>query len=1132
MKIRSLLLFILALTPLTGNTAELWRLGATDRNWNDFAIAGDHQAFMRHFAAGVSLTVNQDNPAEAWPYIHPGPEDAWAGGRPQVFKINFSLEAIPESACRFTLALAATHPQSPPRIMISVNGHASDIMQLAAGSSDAALSNPEKGNAVSPSIVFPSAWLQLEHNQIEIANLAGSWMLYDSMVLEDGVSPVPEITRFEAESTLLFKEVDGAPRQAVRVRITNQGLAGEGTLSLAGTEEATQPVTVAHGDSSLMLLVPPFTKKEWRQIVLETGNTKQLVGFDASPERQWTLFVAPSAHTDIGYTDLQEKCMALHADNARSALDEIAKKPLFKWNLEVFAQYDWFKQQYPERVEELDRQIQNGKIGLTAFYLNMLTGLCSGSEMMHLLAPAQATARRLGVPVQMASMNDIPAATGTLPMFLRHAGVRYFAEALNEDRGPVFRHCDPEMNQSPFWWEAPDGSRVLTIFTRTYFQAMQIHMHENTVAMEEALPAFLKTFIRYDYPGDALFINGAYLDNWGMNPVYGKTADEWNRSWASPKIKLATAEEYFRYIEENFAQDLPVYKGTMGGFWEDGAASTAKETAQVRWSKNLVSALEKWEALAAIRGLEAEDGAKEDALWSNILYYDEHTWGSAVSISDPDNPQSTGQWARKASYSNKAYEESATAAKTRGLAAITRLAGLSGNSGTGVLTVVNSFSWDRDIPVSLPAGTFAEAIVLKDVKKGKKIVPQQTSAGGFYFVAEDVPALGWRSYEILTGSSDNAAPLLTVSEADPYSFVSRTFAFHINPQTGGLDRLTNLEAGDEWVDQTSGYHLNQFIHVEGGSQGIIYSNLETFTDFRMISPTQASVSLVENGPERAVLQITSTGGFSHVDTQLIVHKDGTLDFINTIHKTETLKKEGGYFAFPFNMNTPDRATAYMEAPYGVFAADQDYMPGACREWHAVQHFAAVDDGTRSAYIAAPDTPLFTVGDVNRGVWPNRLKGNRHILFAYVYNNYWHTNYKASQGGDLRCAFSLKLNHSAFDAADATRFGWARSLDMTPGVQNVILSESSPENAQTSMITLSDKSVILSELLPLPGGKRMLARFYNPSPVAARTTLKIRGVTKQKLYETDLFGENGKEIPAVMPFSVPPHGIKTLVLEAK
>lgn len=1128
----SFLAFGLLYSVPTAQAVELWRIGSLDADYGEFALAGGYQDFASTFSQGVAFTIGTSDPARDWPYIHPGPADAWSGNQSHSFKVLFTVDRLPETACRLMVALTSTHGGTPPSVAVTVNGHACDTAQLPRGGGDDALTNPKAGKPCRQSFLFPADWLVEGANQIEMISTSGSWMLYDAVKLEDGIPNTPGISRIEAVSTPMFKTVDGELRQAVRVRVENGGLAGPGALSLDGEVPVTQAVELRQGTANLMLLAPPFTKTERRTVTLEAGGKTVSTEFDAKPERQWTLYVAPSAHTDIGYTDLQEKCMALHVDNAMAGLDAASSDPNFRWNLEVFAQYDWFAELKPEHMTELDRQIQSGQAGLTALYLNMLTGLCSGAEMMRLLAPAQACGRRLGTPVLMASLNDVPTSVGTLPMFLRHAGVRYFAEAINQDRGPVFLHCDPEMNQSPFWWEAPDGSRVLAIFTRTYFQVWQIKLHESMAAVEDTLPGFLDLFVREDYPGDAIFINGAFLDNCAMTPNYAKVAAEWNQTWDYPKFVLSTPEAYFRHIEEKFGNELPVYRGDMGTFWEDGAASSAAETAMVRWAKNLVATAEKWEALAALRGAGAAAPGGFSDTWKDILYYDEHTWGSAVSISDPNNPQSTGQWARKAAYASKS-REGATAARDKGLAALRRLSAAPEPGSGNAVAVSNPLSWSRDIPVTLSMGTAEGTPVVLDKESGTPVPAQKTMAGSLFFVAKNVPAMGWRVYEIVPGEKNPAPALLTVSAGDPYTFATDRFSFHVNEKTGGLDRLTDLETGREWVDAASGYHMNQFLHVSGGNgTAMIHPGHARATDLQVSTHESASVTLAENGPARAVLRIERTGGASPVDTNLVIHADSTLDFINVIHKVETLEKEGGYFAFPFGMNTPDSATAYMELPYGVIAADQEQMPGACREWYTVNTFAAVGNGAQSAIVAAPDTPLFTVGDVNRGLWPNRNRGNRHTLFAYVYNNYWHTNYKASQGGDLRCAFSVNLAEAPFDPVSATRFGWARTLDLTPDAENAVPDAGNSGAATQSLITLDEGPVLVSELLSLDGGKKVLVRLYNPGFSPVSTGLALPGVTLASMEQTDLFGENGVPLPVDRKINVPARGIATVALEAQ
>lgn len=1135
MRIRTaLFMLFLCVTAVTPGiqAAEIWRIGSLDADYGEFALAGRYPEFSGVFSRGVEYTVGKSDPARDWPFIQPGPADDWAGSRPYTFDVVFSLEKVPATGCRLLLALVSAQRAVPPSVTVTVNGHACEVMPMPRGGGDEALTDPKAGMPCRQSFLFPASWLMAGTNRIGITTTIGSWMLYDAVRLEDGVSNTPDISGIQAACTPFFKTVDGVLKQAVRVRVDNGGLGGPGTLALAGEGGVEQAVELGQASGNQMLLVPPFTKAERRKVMLQAGGKTVETEFDAQPERQWTLYVAASAHTDIGYTDLQEKCMALHVDNALAGMEAAAADPAFRWNLEVFAQYDWFKELKPERLAELDRQIQSGQTGLTALYLNMLTGLCSGAEMMRVLAPAQACGRRLGVPVVMASLNDVPSSVGTLPMFLRHAGVRYFAEAINEDRGPVFMHCDPEMNQSPFWWEAPDGSRVLAMFTRTYFQVWQIKLHESVAAVEDTLPGFLDRFMREDYPGDAIFINGAFLDNCAMTPNYAKVADEWNRVWDYPKFVLSTPDAYFRHVEEKSGNDLPVYRGDMGTFWEDGAASSAAETAVVRWAKNLVATAEKWEALAGLRGLNTVAPGGHEDTWKNILYYDEHTWGSAVSISDPNNPQSTGQWTRKAAYATKSLD-GGSAAQDNGLAAFMSMAVLPAPGDGNTVLVSNPLSWSRDVPVTLNVDSPDGVPVVVDKGTSTQVPAQRAADGSLFFIAKEVPALGWRVLEIRPAEKNIAPALLTASDDDPYAFATPRFTFHINEKTGGLDRLTDSTTGREWVDTASGYHMNQFLHVSGGNgTAMIHPGHTRATDLQVSTNESATVTLVENGPARAVLHIERKGGASPVDTHLVVYPDGTLDFVNVIHKTETLEKEGGYFAFPFGLNAPDRTTAYMELPYGIIAADQEQMPGACREWYTVNTFAAAGNGSQSAVIAAPDTPLFTVGDVNRGLWPNRNRGNRHVLFAYVYNNYWHTNYKASQGGDIRCAFSVSLAESPFDPAAATRFGWSRSLDLTPGAQNALRGVQPGGPPAQSLVKLDDGPVLLSELLSLDGGGRMLARLYNPGSSPAETLLGIPGATLAGMQQTDLFGENGTPLPVNGKIAVPARGITTVVLQAK
>ena len=52
------------------------------------------------------------------------------------------------------------------------------------------------------------------------------------------------------------------------------------------------------------------------------------------------------------------------------------------------------------------------------------------------------------------------------------------------------------------------------------------------------------------------------------------------------------------------------------------------------------------------------------------------------------------------------------------------------------------------------------------------------------------------------------------------------------------------------------------------------------------------------------------------------------------------------------------------------------------------------------------------------------------VYAYLLNNYWHTNYKADQDGPLTFRFLVRP-HGRFDAAALRRFGADRSSRCWP-----------------------------------------------------------------------------------------------------
>ncbi|MCX7600213.1 MAG: hypothetical protein N2512_15300, partial [Armatimonadetes bacterium] len=618
-----------------------------------------------------------------------------------------------------------------------------------------------------------------------------------------------------------------------------------------------------------------------------------------------------------------------------------------------------------------------------------------------------------------------------------------------------------------------------------------------------------------------------------------------------PKILLARDDEFFRYVEQKWGPDLPVFRGDMGVYWEDGAGSSAFETALVRWAKARLETAQRWFALAAASAKAAEKAWPGEALrdaWDEILFYDEHTWGAWCSISAPESEQTVKQWEYKAAYATRAAAK-AEALQKRALAAMRDAVGASGaGRARDALVVFNELSWPRDMVVSVRA-TAAENVTVV-APSGSPAVAQPTQKG-LLFLAESVPAMGYRAYALVRSRA--AAEVCRAQEpllrpgVDEWTWVTQDLRLRFDPSTGAIESLQSISDGYEWVDQASGYGLNQFLYVLGGDGTGRVENGRPAVDVMPITHTAARVELVESGLGRAVLRVNRTGAdVPAVDTYVVFGPKQRLDVINVVHKQATYAKEAGYFAFPFQFERAEATHAYVEIPYGWIAVEHEQLAGGCREWYCAQGFAAASDGRRTALLATPHAPLLTVGDLFRGKWRTHVDGPHGHLFPYVFNNYWPTNYKASQGGELLFAFSLDLREGAFDPVAATCFGWERLAGMSdprqttePAVWQAADRETQPlpHPARPEGVLLRLTGGQRRERPPvLVGGLgwaegRLAVRLYNPDLERATVAVSTPWRPARGTLTADLFGvvAGGRSVARQPTVTVPGRSLATVVL---
>lgn len=106
----------------------------------------------------------------------------------------------------------------------------------------------------------------------------------------------------------------------------------------------------------------------------------------------------------------------------------------------------------PEREADVRRLARAGRISLGPWFTQMDEFLVSGESLVRNLEWGLRRARELGAEPRTGYLPDQFGHVGQMPQVLRRAGI---------DRAVVWRGVPSVVDRTAFWWEAPDGSRVL-----------------------------------------------------------------------------------------------------------------------------------------------------------------------------------------------------------------------------------------------------------------------------------------------------------------------------------------------------------------------------------------------------------------------------------------------------------------------------------------------------------------------------------------------------------------------------------------------------------------------------------------------------------------------------------------------
>lgn len=565
--------------------------------------------------------------------------------------------------------------------------------------------------------------------------------------------------------------------------------------------------------------------------------------------KSYTIWLIAHGHIDMNWMWSWPETVSSTLDTFASVLGLMDEYPQLHYSQSQTSVYEIARRYHPRQFAQIAERIAEGRWEVTASQWvegekNMING---ESLARHLLLTRAFMAEHFGLTPEDVPIDWAPDTFGhapTIPSILAQAGVRYYYSCR---QGGGFDHHVAGSPRPPvYWWEAPDGARVLVCRETTWYNSY--------VNIGEDIAAALLDFEAQTGLRDWLNVYG--IGNHGGGPT--RTELDYFGELATlpiyPTLRWATARGWFETIAAQGA-DLPVVRDELNFEFTGCYTSQSLIKTANRHGENYLLEAETLAATAERRvGVEVPASNLREG-WRRVLFHQFHDVlpGSCVrptrehALSDFQEVGAiTGAAKRVAGWALAADLDTASllpdtpaAAEERELLAAGHAntafvagagigAGLSGLSSPATggrrfqpFVIYNPCAWARTerVTVSLwDTDLDAGRLVARD-DEGRQVPVLVHGRGHEWgherltvsFEAREVPGLGYRTYLLCEGTADPVEGGVTYGPRE--RFDTPYLGFRLGRHTGGalldlVDHRTGAQYGaprDGQVERLFGF---------------------------------------------------------------------------------------------------------------------------------------------------------------------------------------------------------------------------------------------------------------------------------------------------------------------------------------
>lgn len=567
--------------------------------------------------------------------------------------------------------------------------------------------------------------------------------------------------------------------------------------------------------------------------------------------KQFTIRAVGNSHIDMAWLWPWTETVEVVRNTFRSVLDLMREYPDFKFTMSSARTYEWMEEKYPDVFREIEQRVKEGRWEVIGGMwvepdLNMPDG---ESLVRQILVGKTYFQNKFGVDVKIGWNPDSFGYNWQLPQIYKKSGMDYFVT-----QKLLWAKDFTTFPYKLFWWEAPDGSRLLTYFPHDYAGGIDAERLGDDLSVWA--PAIYGSKLT-DTP-EMMHLYG--VGDHGGGPTR-TMLDNAERLMAAnvlfPKLEFSTATAFFQNLEPKLPSlNVPVWKDELYFQYHRGVFTTQSETKRrIRRSEETMLNAEK---LASLAMLEQRPYPQEEMqrAWKRLLFDHFHDImpGSGIAVNYLEAQRNLRDVRR---VGNDIIQDS--------------LGEISAHVDTqrpGVPVVVfNTLSWPRsevtELDVQLPGP--AQQVEVVD-GAGKAVQSQLLSMdAGTHRVRllalANVPAFGYNTFFVHATTKPAATSTL---KATATTLENEFIRLKIDPKTGCMTSLFDKRSQTEALapaETDSGGpkkfacgNLLQTFH-DLPKQWDAWNIDADFEDQHWDLDSADEVKLTESGPLRAVIEI-------------------------------------------------------------------------------------------------------------------------------------------------------------------------------------------------------------------------------------------------------------------------------------